>query len=299
MAVSGILNINKPRGWTSHDVVARVRRLSRQRRVGHAGTLDPQATGVLIVCLGKATRVAEYLADADKRYLATVRFGATTDTWDAEGRIVEERPWEHLTLAAIEAAAKSLEGSIEQTPPMYSALKREGQPLYRLARRGLTVERAARPVEIHRLDIRDWQPPDLVVEVHCSKGTYIRALAHDLGQTLGTGAYLAALVRTAVGRFRLENATDLDTLMGAEDDGAWQRYLLPISEGLSGLPCVTVGDDIARRIVHGRAVPLSEPAAPFVCAYDERGRLLAILRPDGEAWRPHKVLLDEHDVGFG
>ncbi|MCD6519847.1 MAG: tRNA pseudouridine(55) synthase TruB, partial [Anaerolineae bacterium] len=180
--VSGILNIDKPKGLTSHDVVDRVRRLAKQRRVGHAGTLDPLATGVLILCLGGATRIVEYLSESPKAYRATIRFGLVTDTWDLEGKVIEEREWQGLSLAEIQQVLSQFQGTIEQVPPMYSALKHQGKPLYKLARQGITVARKPRRVEIYRLSILDWRPPELVLEVECSKGTYIRSLAYELGQ---------------------------------------------------------------------------------------------------------------------
>ena len=316
---SGILNIDKPRGLTSHDVVAQIRRLSGQRRVGHAGTLDPAATGVLVVCLGRATRIVEYIVDARKVYLARVRFGIETDTGDAEGKAIAEEEASALTLEAIQEAAVGFVGEIEQVPPMYSALKRNGQPLYALARRGITIEREPRPITIYALDIVAWDPPDvahppeLTLRVACSKGTYVRALARDLGRVLGTGAHLAALTRTAVGPFRLEDAVPLDVLADGIHPGAegmqpaevrWKRYLLPMSVALCDLPHVVVDAETAGRLAHGQAVTLESldvsalcKGRPVCCAYDEGGRLVAILRPEvrhpddteGDLWRPSKV----------
>ena len=210
--ITGILNIDKPQGLTSHDVVARTRRLADQRRIGHAGTLDPMATGVLVVCLGRATRIVEYVTAGLKAYRARVRFGETTDTWDADGEVVKREVVGDLTLAAIEGALPQFRGRIEQVPPMYSALKHEGVPLYRLAREGVTIARKPRAVEVYDLEVREWQRPILELDVRCSKGTYVRALAHDLGQALGVGAHLSGLIRTAVGPFRLCDAVELDTL---------------------------------------------------------------------------------------
>lgn len=290
---SGILNIDKPAGLTSHDVVARVRRLVPKTRVGHAGTLDPMATGVLVVCIGKATRLVEYVADTDKRYRATIRFGVTTTTWDAKGEVVERRPVEALDLGAIEAALPRFVGAIDQVPPMYSALKRNGQPLYRLARRGVTVERRPRRIEVYSLDVEGWDAPDLTVRVHCSKGTYVRALAHDLGEALGVGAHLAALARTAVGAFTLERAVDLERLLAGRDSGAWREHLLDPSVALARLPRAEADDEAAARLVHGQAVPLTVVGeGPEAAAFDQQGRLLAVVRHDPESglWRPHKVL---------
>ncbi len=295
----GVLNIDKPGGLTSHDVVARVRRLSGERRVGHAGTLDPLATGVLVVCVGRATRIIEYLTDTQKAYRATIRLGVTTDTWDAQGQILDERDWRGLERAEIEAALARFRGRIQQVPPMFSALKHEGQPLYRLARRGVQIERPPRSVEIYALRLLDWRPPELEIEVECSKGTYIRALAHDLGEVLGCGAHLAALTRLAVGHFTLDEAVPLATLEEDAARGNWRRRLIPLHTALAHLPSVTVDEQQAQQIVFGQAVALSvhndldrdhQPA--IICAYDNQRRLVAILRPaDVQGfWQPHKVL---------
>ena len=287
----GILNIDKPQGYTSHDVVARVRRLSGQRRVGHAGTLDPMATGVLLVCLGRATRLVEYLAEGSKVYRAAIRFGIVTDTWDAEGHVIAERDWQGLALAEIREALDAFVGQIEQAPPMYSALKHRGQPLYRLARRGVTIERRPRLVEIHRLEVLAGQPPDLVLQVSCSKGTYVRSLAHELGQRLGPGAHLAALTRIAIGRFCLQDAVALDTLMTQGGDGSWRQYLLPIERGVGDLPGVVLDAEAMQRVAHGQAVSFSGPAVSPVAAYDAAGHLVAILERAADSWRPRKVFL--------
>lgn len=291
--ISGLLNLDKPRGLTSHDVVARVRRLTGERRVGHTGTLDPLATGVLVLCLGRATRLAEYVMEGVKVYHATVRLGVETTTWDAEGEIVAEDDASHLSLADVEAVLSQFRGWITQTPPMYSALKHKGRPLYLLARQGVSVERAPRQVEISALVVRAWIPPDLSLEVICSKGTYLRALAHDLGQALGVGAYLAELRRTAMGPFRSEEAVSLEALQEAAAQGKWRRFLLPVEKGLTHLPSATVNAEVARRIAFGQAVPLPiEGETSLCCAYDHAGRLVAIMAPAAEPdlWRPHKVL---------
>jgi tRNA pseudouridine55 synthase len=287
--VIGVLNIDKPAGWTSHDVVARIRRLAGERRVGHAGTLDPMATGVLVVCLGAATRLVEYLADLDKSYRATIRFGAVTDTWDAEGEVIATADTADLTLAAAESALAAFRGTIEQTPPMYSALKRDGRPLYELARQGVTVEREARLVEISRLEIISWAPPDLVVDITCSKGTYVRAIAHDLGAALGVGAHLAALARTRVGSFTLDSAVPPEAITSG-DAGALLAALRPAAAAVGHLPAVTLTPDEAALVRQGRTVDLSPAALPpavpadppetlRLAALDEGGDLVAVLLP--------------------
>ncbi|NDJ61826.1 MAG: tRNA pseudouridine(55) synthase TruB, partial [Chloroflexi bacterium] len=197
----GFLNIDKPLGWTSHDVVAKLRRGLQIKKIGHAGTLDPLATGVLVICLGAATRLSEYVMDTTKRYRAVVHLGVTTDTYDAEGEITAQRPSDHLSEADVRDALGAFVGALEQVPPMYSAIKQGGRKLYDLARAGEVVERPPRPVHIHALEVVAWQPPQVTLDVTCSPGTYIRSLAYDLGAALGVGAHLAGLMRTASGSF--------------------------------------------------------------------------------------------------
>lgn len=287
----GFLNIDKPTGWTSHDVVARVRRIVRERQVGHAGTLDPMATGVLLVCVGRATRLVEYVSGLPKVYRATVTFGVETDTWDAEGMVVGESDATGLTVERLSKLLEPFRGEIAQVPPMYSALKRDGQPLYRLARAGLIVEREPRTVRIDRLEIVGWDAPRLSLLVECSAGTYIRSLAYDLGQAAGTGAHLSALVRAAIGHFSLEQATTLDTL--AEAGEGWHRWLIEPHHALRHLPAVTVTGKMAQDLGHGRSIELScEVSGEVCCAYDASHRLIAVLVPEDRPgwWRPHKVL---------
>jgi len=289
----GILNINKPSGMTSHDVVLRVRKISGQKRVGHAGTLDPLATGVLILCLGQATRVAEYLMASDKMYRARVRLGVTTDTYDTEGRVTGQAGAEGITRAQVERELSGFVGSLEQTPPMYSAIKHKGTPLYRLARRGQVVARKARKVEIRTLRLTEWAPPQLEIEVHCSKGTYIRSLAHDLGQRLGCGAHLAGLTRMASGRFSIEQAITLEELEQAFAKGEGASLLQPLDVALQAFPSVIVDQATESKIGFGQRVRLSEAPEALMCrAYSADGRLLALLRYDaGGLWQPHKVFV--------
>lgn len=294
--LSGILNIDKPSGMTSHDVVDAVRRVAGQRKVGHAGTLDPMATGVLLVCLGQATRVSEYLMAGRKRYRATITLGMTTNTYDADGEIIDSGGKADFGRGEVEAALSQFVGCIEQVPPMYSAVKQDGQPLYRLARQGKTVERKPRTVEIDAVELLDWSPPSLLVEVACSPGTYLRSLAHDLGQQLGSGAYLAALVRLSSGHFTLEEAVSLPRLEEAFQHGQEDRYLLPLDEAFLDWPAVIVGEEDARRLVHGQAIQGEPPAReldPLLLyrAYSLDGDFLAILAHHDVSgqWHPKKV----------
>jgi len=292
--MDGILVVNKPQGWTSHDVVGRIRRLTRQKRVGHAGTLDPMATGVLLVCLGRATRVAEYLMDSDKTYRAVVRLGVETDTFDADGRVVATHVVD-VDESGLRVALAHFVGAIDQVPPMYSALKRDGKPLYQLARQGIQVERKPRHITIYDIALRTWQPPDVTIDVRCSSGTYIRSLAHDIGAMLGCGAHLIALTRLASGAFTLEEAVTLEDLTAPED---LSGHLHPLDAALQDLPILTLDADQARRIVLGQAIPVLEVEAPADSplrrAHDASGALLAIMVFDAAAqvWRPKKVLAD-------
>lgn len=305
--ISGILNINKPPRLTSHDVVHRIRRAAKQRRVGHAGTLDPMATGVLLVCLGNATRVTEYLVEGRKRYRARVVLGIATDTYDREGKVTSQGSCPDLDATDLNVALQRFAGHIQQVPPMYSAVKVAGRPLYRLARRGVTVERKARPVEIQEIQLLDWSPPEALFEVECSKGTYIRSLAHDLGQSLGCGACLTELVRLASGSFRLEDAAPLEVAEGSFADGSWRQLLHPLDAALLALPAVTLGREETLHVGHGREIRLPSKIEGRLCrAYDPAGELVALLRPGEEpgVWQPHKVFrpsppLADHRVSQG
>jgi tRNA pseudouridine55 synthase len=241
--ITGILNLDKPPGWTSHDVVTRVRELTGERRVGHAGTLDPLATGVLVICVGAAVRLTEYLQGHDKRYRARIRLGISTDTYDRQGEVMQVRPVPDLTEATIMAELRRFEGEILQRPPVYSALKQKGIPLYRRARRGEPIQPAPRRVHIHRIELIAWQPPELTLEVDCSAGTYIRSLAHDLGEALGCGGHLMALVRLASGPFNLESAhsiAPLATVALSIADGSARFHSSTCHRGGAGAPATRV-----------------------------------------------------------
>lgn len=296
---SGLLNIDKPKGITSHDVVNRVRKLAGQRRVGHAGTLDPMATGVLLVCLGQATRLIEYVMSSRKQYRAVFRFGVTTDTLDAEGQITTENDPSALTEARLRQILPTFLGQIEQTPPLFSAIKKGGQPLYKRARAGETVEVEPRQVTLYALTWVDWQPPDLTLDITCSPGTYIRSLARDMGMAAGPGAHLAELTRTASGPWTLADAIPLETLEreAAEDRSSWQRHLHPLDKAISHLPQVSLSAEDTIRVQQGKQIQLDLPLSPcdnpdLVRAYTPDGDFLAILtlaQPDAKLWQPKKV----------
>ncbi|MCD7821660.1 MAG: tRNA pseudouridine(55) synthase TruB [Clostridiales bacterium] len=237
---NGIIIIDKPRNWTSMDVCAKLRRLLGERRVGHAGTLDPMATGVLTVFVGRATRGAEFAEGGEKEYLATLQLGLETDTQDTTGQVLHQRPVT-CTRADIEAVLPRFRGDILQVPPMYSALKRNGKKLYQLARAGKTVERPPRPVTIYALELgEELAPGAYALRVRCSKGTYIRTLCHDIGQALGCGGAMAALRRTQAAGFTLADAVTLEQVAAAVEEGRGAELLRPIDSLFAQYPAVTV-----------------------------------------------------------
>jgi tRNA pseudouridine55 synthase len=288
--IFGFLNVDKPLGLTSHDVVARVRRKLKMKKVGHAGTLDPLATGVLVICLGRATRLSEYAMASTKSYRAVVHFGIKTATYDAEGEILETHEAGYITRDMVEQILPRFMGDIEQLPPMYSAIKQDGKKLYELARAGQMVERKPRPVRIESLEIKDWASPQFTLDVTCGSGTYIRSLAHDIGDALGVGAYLAGLIRTQSGVFSLDNAVSLSDFL---DDPDWQRHLLPPDVTLTHFPAIHLNDVDADHIRHGRRIlPVESLEADFARAYAPDGTFMALLRKtDGSEWRPYKVFM--------
>lgn len=292
----GLLNVSKPSGPTSHDIVAAVRRGTGERRVGHAGTLDPLASGVLILALGRATRLLEYLTASRKEYVAGVRLGITTDTYDAEGEVVEARPVPPgLTSGQIEAELEDFHGVIQQVPPVYSAVKVGGKAAYARARAGEELDLPAREVEIYALELVDFQPPDLTLRVECSPGTYIRSLAHDLGQALGTGAMLASLTRTASGSFRDADAVPWPVLEAAFADDSWREFLLPADLALEGTPQIELDAESLRLVSNGMALG-GKPVFPGLArAYAPDGRFVAVLEGDlqANAWQPRKVFVEQ------
>jgi tRNA pseudouridine55 synthase len=284
---TGLLHIDKPGGMTSHDVVNRVRRIAGQRRVGHAGTLDPLATGSLLLCLGPATRLIEYLVGQSKLYEAVVRLGQTTDSYDAEGEITRERPFTAVTRAAIEAALPHFQGNIQQLPPMYSAVKKDGRRLYELARQGVEVERAPRSITIYKIELLAWRPPDLTIQVACSSGTYIRSLAHDLGEWLGCGGHITALRRTAVGQFQISDATPLDQLTPEN----LPRYLQPMDTAVAHLPPIYLPEADGQRLMQGQRVARqADQPAELARVYDQSGHFLGVATAVGEEWQAKKIV---------
>jgi tRNA pseudouridine55 synthase len=283
---AGILLLDKPVGPTSHDVVARVRRAANLRRVGHAGTLDPLAGGLLLLGLGPAARFLEYLVGLDKTYETTVRLGQATTTYDAEGEVTVKQPVD-VSVEQITAALDAFRGPIRQRVPPHSAVKRGGRPLYESARRGEVIDLPQRDVVIHALDLLAFDPPLVTLRVACSSGTYIRSLAHDLGAALGCGGHVAALRRTAVGAFTVAQAVSLDALTPA----TLAAHLLPPEAAVAHLPRLELGESEALRLSLGQRLA-APPDAPLgnVAAFGPGGRFLGVVEVDPEVLHPRKMI---------
>jgi tRNA pseudouridine55 synthase len=305
--VDGLIIIDKPKGPTSHDVVYRVRSLLAGEKTGHCGTLDPDATGLLLVTVGKATRFFPFLSAHDKAYEGTIRLGFATDTYDASGRPTTPECREYPEKKAILEAMKTFEGRLSQYPPPYSARKQNGRPLYELARLNQDVVLEPREVVIGRFSLGTYAPPEAEFEAECSAGTYVRSLAHDLGRTLGCGAHLTRLRRTASGSFRLRDASSLDDVRTMALAGRWEEILHPMESLLTEFPALSVGAEGAVRARHGNLIlpshvletaagtfpPRSDSSRAFRLL-DENGRLLALARrsPEGEGLSPFLVVAD-------
>lgn len=292
-AVSGVLVIDKPVGMTSHDIVQIVRRGTGIRRAGHTGTLDPRASGVLVVLVGPAVRLSEFISASDKRYQAIIRLGESTDTFDSEGEITRREPV-NITYEQIESALTQFEGTVEQVPPAYSAKKINGQKAYELARRGEEFELDAKEIDVYHLELLEWDSPEAIVDVFCSSGTYVRSLANDLGDVLGTGGHLVGLRRTKSGEFALRDAVPLRKLEEAFENGDWYKYLIPAAEALNDWPSRELSFDEVDLIRHGHRIPVEEaPENPdhWVRAVSQQGELVALLEyiPDEKEWQPRKV----------
>jgi tRNA pseudouridine55 synthase len=308
MALRGFLNIDKPAGITSFDAVRQVRRAAQIRKVGHAGTLDPAATGVLPVAIGDATKLLEELVGAPKQYRGIMRFGVATDTYDADGTATSETDASGVTREAIESALMAFQGEIQQRPPAYSALKRDGEPAYKAARRGEPLDLDARPVTIYELtlgefDTSDPARPSIQIDIRCSRGFYVRSLAHDLGTELGVGAHLERLYRTAVGEFKLENAVPLDRVCALFEMGETDDLLHAMDSVLTKWPAVVVGQRDLGELRQGRniiampgrsyvAPPRTEGKKSLARCYGPNGELVALLEQGlvVGAWHPYRVI---------
>jgi tRNA pseudouridine55 synthase len=294
-AISGALVVDKPVGMTSHDVVQAIRNGTGLRRAGHTGTLDPRASGVLVILVGPAVRLSEYVSASDKRYQAIIRLGGSTDTFDAEGLVTPTKDPVNVTEAQFEEALQTFVGEIEQTPPPYSAVKVQGRKAYEMAREGEEVELAPRKITVHHLEVLEWAPPEVVIDVHCSSGTYVRSLANDLGVMLGCGAYLVGLRRTKSGRFSLRDSVPLRKLQEAFTAGNWYQYLIPAAEALGDWPAVELNPDEVEGVRHGHRVKVvGEPTETKVRGVSTQGELVALMEmtinEDGSReWQPKKV----------
>lgn len=290
--LSGILNVDKPLGVTSHDVVAQVRRILSVTRVGHAGTLDPLATGVLLVCVGSATRMSEFLMASSKTYVADVRLGRATTTDDAEGTVIRETDTSEVAGESIAAALPAFVGDIEQVPPAFSAIKQGGRKLYEMARKGETIDAPPRPVHIESIRLLSWNAPIAHLEVVCGPGTYIRSLARDLGRALDVGGSLDGLRRTISGRFRAEDGLPSGAL---KDPVALRDALIPLRIALAGWPEVSLTDAMLADLRMGRRISdgdFSEPGA-LALGIAPNGDVAALLRATPDGWQPARVLSTE------
>lgn len=290
--ISGILVVDKPSGMTSHDVVAAIRKGTGLRRVGHSGTLDPRASGVLVVLIGPAVRLSDYLTCEKKGYEAVIHFGSVSDTYDGDGNVVETGREAPEDEDEIMDAMEAFVGDIVQVPPAYSAKKIKGRKAYEMARNGEEVHLEGRPVTVYSFDFIEYNRPELTADVLCSAGTYIRSIAHDLGEKLGCGAYLSALRRTRSGRFSLRDAVPLADLQKAFEDGTWFKHLIPAAEALDEYEEVILSMEEEADVLHGRRIAAEEGGHDAIAkAVSEQGELIALLEFDSDAgqWQPKKV----------
>ncbi len=298
--IHGIINVYKEKGFTSHDVVAKLRGIVGQKKIGHTGTLDPDATGVLPVCLGKATKLCDLLTDKNKTYEAVLLLGKTTDTQDITGEVLEEKSTEALTEEKVREAIEGFIGDYEQIPPMYSALKVNGKKLYELAREGKVIERKARLVKILDIQILEIDLPKVRMEVSCSKGTYIRTLCHDIGEKLGCGGCMESLIRTRVSTFRIEDAKTLDEIETLKQEGKLAELLVPIDAMFPYYPKITVKDDWKAFAKNGNPLDLKmlkeacgQDEETQVRLYDESGKFIAIYQWKEKKYNIVKMFFNE------
>jgi tRNA pseudouridine55 synthase len=292
--ITGAMVVDKPVGMTSHDVVKVIRGGTGIRRAGHTGTLDPRASGVLVVLIGPAVRLSEYLSASDKRYQAIIRFGVATDTYDTEGKQVgETKSVDHITESDFQQLLRDYEGKIAQVPPAHSAIKVNGQKAYDLARRGEDVELEPRIVDVYNLELLEWAPPEAVIDVYASSGTYVRSLANDLGNDLEVGAHLTGLRRTKNGQFTLRDAVRLQELRDSFEEGDWYKHLIPAAETLADWHTIELTPEDAEKIKHGHRIPAEPGSSGWARGLSEQGDLIALLEvPEGEEfWQPRKVFI--------
>ena len=290
--VSGVLVVDKPVGLTSHDVVQIIRRGTGIRRAGHTGTLDPRASGVLVVLIGPAVRLSEYISASDKRYQATIKLGSSTDTYDGEGSYTSEASAPiDVSEEQFSDLLKGYIGEIEQVPPPYSAVKVEGKKSYDRAREGEQVELEPRMINVYNLDVLEWALPEVVIDVYCSSGTYVRSLAYDLGEALGVGAHLVGLRRTKSGQFTLRDAVSLRRLREAFEAGDWAQFLIPAAEALGDWRTIELDGDQLEKVRNGHRIPVEGDDSGWARALSEQGDLVALMEVDEDTqeWQPRKV----------
>ena len=313
----GIINVYKEAGFTSHDVVAKLRGICKQKKIGHTGTLDPDAVGVLPVCLGRGAKLCDMLTGETKEYIAGFQLGIATDTQDISGKILEEKEV-HVSTEQVKEMLSHFVGELQQVPPMYSALKVGGKKLYELAREGKEVERKARPITIYELELLKAEHPEYEIRVVCSKGTYIRTLCHDIGQALSCGAVMTSLVRSRVGEFRLKDAKTLDELQELADQGRLQEAVIPVEEMFHALPAIQVSDGAQKALLNGNQLKRSEVLAKEEAGiigkmlqgfpvdqgeyrvYSMDSRFCAIYRYEGDRrlFTPVKMFLEGQDGSY-
>lgn len=298
-AIDGIVVLNKSRGLSSNKALQQVKHLYEARKAGHTGSLDPLATGVLPLCLGEATKVSQYLLDSDKGYRARIKLGVRTDSGDSEGNVLEENDVSGIDRKQIEAELERFRGDILQLPPMYSALKKDGVPLYKLARQGKTVEREPRPVTIYSIALTDFEGDELEIEVECSKGTYIRTIADDLGQALACGAHIIALHRTKAGAFTEQDCVEVEALTQEKDESGLQgldQYLIAMDEAVADFPAVELPEITAGFVKNGQAVLVQHlPAEGLVRLYEEEHFIgIGCIDDEGKV-APKRLIVSEAD----
>jgi tRNA pseudouridine55 synthase len=304
-SISGFLNVDKPPGWTSSDVVAKLRSAFQLRRrglkIGHGGTLDPIATGVLPICIGGATRLSEFVLSGSKSYLMSARLGISTDTYDSEGTETNRQDYSSVKSTDLMSALSEFRGEIDQVPPMYSAIKKDGQPLYKLARQGKTIPREPRKVEVHKLELTAWDPPNFTLKIDCGSGFYARSLANDVGQRLGCSAHMTSLRRTRAGDFHVADSLSLDALIASTDADSWTHHLVKPDHVLKQLPSTTLDDAETVAFLHGRMIETDfanwEYRKTRIRVYGKNGEFIGLARVDEKANLIHPATVFKDSIG--
>ena len=303
-SISGFLNVDKPSGWTSYDVVAKLRSAFqlRQRglKIGHGGTLDPIATGVLPICIGGATRLSEFVLTGSKSYFMSAMLGISTDTYDSEGTATHRQDYSMVKSTDLVSVMPEFQGEIDQVPPMYSAIKKNGQPLYKLARKGKTIAREPRKVAVNKLELTTWNPPHFTLRIDCGSGFYARSLANDVGQSLGCGAHMTSLRRIRAGDFQIVDSLSLDTLIACAADDLWMRHLLRPDHVLKQLPAITLDDAETVAFSHGRMIERIlanwETSEARIRVYGKNGDFIGLGRVDEEANSIHPATVFKDSI---